>query len=121
MIKTKYKEFSISDLFAMYNLKSLSVTTILNWMNKIGFKYEPRKKTYYVDTHESTENVAYCSKFIDKYFEYELLAHCWHSISLQLRDEMIKRGDIGVDGVVIRGLSVLSCVVTELAESCLVQ
>ena len=95
--KDSQKDFSMDDLFRMYNLKTLNVKTIQNWMNRLGFKYEPRKKSYYVDTHETPENVAYRSKFISKYFEYELLAHRWHTISSQERDRMIKDGDIGID------------------------
>ena len=37
-------EISMRDLYMEYGLRSLNVKTIQNWMKKIGFKYEPRKK-----------------------------------------------------------------------------
>ena len=81
-------------LLAEYGLHTMNVKTIQNWMRKLGFKYEPRKKTYYVDTHESKENVEYRAKFIKMYFEYELLAHRWYSITSEKRSEMIKNSEI---------------------------
>ena len=44
--------YSLNDLFKDYNLSTLNIKTVRNWMIKLGFKYEPRRKTYYVDTHE---------------------------------------------------------------------
>ena len=78
----------------MYHLKTLNVKTIQNWMNRLGFKYEPRRKSYYVDSHETPENVEYRSKFISRYFAYELLAHRWYSITLEERNTMVNNNDI---------------------------
>ena len=87
-------EMSMKDLLSEYGLRTLNVKTIQNWMKKLGFKYEPRKKTYYVDTHESKENVAYRAEFINSYFEYETLAHRWYSITAEKRKEMIQNNEI---------------------------
>ena len=91
------EKMNMSDLFEMYRSKTLNIKTVQNWMKKLGFKFEPRRKSYYADTHESKENVEYRSKFIDTYFEYELLAHCWHSISESERNIMISEGKLGSD------------------------
>ena len=55
---------------------------------------EPCKKSYYVDNHESPENVEYCNKFITRYFTYELRCHRWVSVSKTQRNEMVKKGQI---------------------------
>ena len=34
-------------------------STVYQWMIHLGFKYEPRKKGYYVDGHEKLATVAY--------------------------------------------------------------
>ena len=82
------------NVLTSYGLKTLNIKTVQNWMKQLGFKYEPRKKSYYVDSHETKENVAYRSKFIDKYFQYELLAHRWYSVTKEVRDKMVKDGKI---------------------------
>ena len=92
--KNEDEKISMSDLFELYGLKNLHVKTVQCWMNKLGFKFKPRRKSYYVDTHESKENVEYRSKYIDTYFEYELLAHRWYSIEEDQRDKMIAAGEI---------------------------
>ena len=38
--------------------------------------------------------MSYRSAYIKKYFEYELLAHRWHSITEEKRDELIRKGEI---------------------------
>lgn len=63
-------------------------------MTKVGFKFEPCKKSYYVDTYELSENVKYRSTYIDKYFQYELRPFRWHSISGSRRNELIEKGEI---------------------------
>ena len=86
--------YNIDHLLAEYGLRTLNVRTVQNWMKNLGFKYEPRRKTYYVDSHESKENVKYRSKFIEKYFEYEILAYRWYSITPDTRQQMIEMGKI---------------------------
>ena len=71
----------MDDLFKAYGLKTLNVKIVQNWMQKLGFKHEVRKNVYYVNMHESREKVEYRSTYIDTYFEYELQAHRWHSIT----------------------------------------
>ena len=77
-----------------YRLKTLSHQTIFNWMQKLGFHYKPRKKSYYVDTHERPENVHYKMAFIRRYFEYEIRAHRWISIPKAESMQMVANGEI---------------------------
>jgi hypothetical protein len=69
--------YSVPQLLHDNGLSNLSLSTVHNWMTCMGFSYTPHKKTYYVDNHEKPENVLYRSKFIDRYFSYELCAHRW--------------------------------------------
>ena len=73
-------QYSTTQQMSDFGHCSLCIKTVQKWMNKIGFKYEPRRKTYYVDMHEAPVNVEYRTKFIKCYFEYELCAHRWYSI-----------------------------------------
>ncbi len=41
-------EQSLLELLKKYNLTCISPLTITRWMEKLGFKYEQRKKGYYV-------------------------------------------------------------------------
>ena len=67
--------YTKEDLFLKYWLKTLNPKTVYNWMICLGFKHEPHQKSYYVDNHESEENVFYRNSFVKRYFEYELSCH----------------------------------------------
>ena len=83
----------MSDLLSYYGLRKLNIKMVQSWMKRLGFKHEPRKNVYCVDTHKTKENVAYISKYIKKYFQYKLLAHRWHSIPEDERERLIDSGD----------------------------
>jgi hypothetical protein len=60
------------DVEALLKENSLSkLTSYTNCLTgkseKLGFKYQVRKKSYYVDTHEKPENQWYRMKFIRRY------------------------------------------------------
>ena len=59
-------------------------------MKRLGFKYQPQRKSYYTDTHESKDNIQYRNAFIKRYFQYELLCHRWIAITQEESDKMIK-------------------------------
>ena len=42
--KESQKDYNVDLLISEYGLKSLHLTTVQRWMNKLGFKYKPRKK-----------------------------------------------------------------------------
>ena len=87
-------DMSLNRLLAESGLKCLTTATLHKWLVNLGFKYETQKKTYYVDSHEKPENVDYRSKFIDRYFGYEMRAHRWLSISKEESDKLIEEGEI---------------------------
>ena len=63
-------------------------------MSKLGFNYHPRKKCYYVDLHESPENVVYSKEFISRYFECEVQAYHWYAITKEERDKLVSNGKL---------------------------
>ena len=81
-------------LFKEFNIRTLTIPTVWAWMKQLGFKYEVRKKSYYVDNHDSQENVLYRNKFIDRYFDYELRCYRWYSIPKTKKNEMVQNGDL---------------------------
>ena len=87
-------EYTKKTFLEEHKLTKFNLSTTYRWMTKLGFSYHPRKKCYYVDSHESPENVKYRKHFIDRYFQYELRAHCWLSISKEERDKLVLEGEI---------------------------
>ncbi len=51
-------EYTMYELLKEHRLTKLSIPTIYRWMSLLRFKYEPRKKCYYVDGHEKPETKA---------------------------------------------------------------
>ena len=87
-------EYNSDKLKVAFCVRSLSIQTVYNWMIKLGFRYEPRKKSYYVDTHETPENVKYRAQFIRRYFEYEIRSFRWVSIPKSEALKMIEKGEL---------------------------
>ena len=71
------------------NLKSVCRMTVDNWLKLLGFTYCERKKSYYCDSHEKPEVVAYRYKFIDQYLEREYRCYRWIQISRAKYEEML--------------------------------
>ena len=88
-------QFDQTQLFKEYNLKTLSPSTVYTWMEKLGYQYQHHKKCYYVDSHESPENVQYRSQFIDRYFQYKLRSYRWISITKDEQQKLIELGELG--------------------------
>ena len=68
-------------------------------MDKLGFKYSTRKKTYYIDGHERPDNVAYRKEYIKRYLSYKRRCFRWIQLSekeveeLEKEDELFTRDD----------------------------
>ena len=58
MLKAIYDN-ELKKLLKQYGLTCISPSTVYQWMIHLGFKYEPRKKGYYIDGHEKPAMVAY--------------------------------------------------------------
>jgi hypothetical protein len=89
--------FTTKDLLNENGLTKISLSTIYRWMDTLGYKYNERKKCYYVDNHESDENVAYRNEFLSRYFTYELRSHRWIQIPLGESVEMENKGEVSVN------------------------
>ena len=63
-------------------------------MNLLGYRYCERKKSYYCDSHEMPENIAYRCKYIDRYLEREFRCFRWIQITEEKYNEMINEGNI---------------------------
>jgi DNA-binding transcriptional regulator YhcF (GntR family) len=73
----------ITDLLRENRLTKLTLETVYRWLDRLGFKYEARKKGYYVDNHEKPETVAYRRHFIKRYLKYEFRMFRWVQLSLE--------------------------------------
>ena len=50
---------TMEELYKENNIRTFSEHSIYNWMDALGFKFNARKKTYYVDGHKKPETVKY--------------------------------------------------------------
>jgi hypothetical protein len=50
-----------------HGLSTVSLTTVWKWMRDLGFSYDLRKKSYYVDGHERSDVVEYRHSFCTDY------------------------------------------------------
>ena len=86
----KSQEEMTRELLQEYGLSSLTVGTVCRWMNRLGFKYDVRKKSYYVDGHERPGTIKYRKDFVKRYLSYERRAHRWIQITKEKHDDMVK-------------------------------
>ena len=84
----------IESIMKENNLKSVCCQTVGKWMNILGYRYCERKKSYYCDSHEKPENVAYKYKYIDRYLEQELRCFRWIQLTEQRYAELIDEGHL---------------------------
>jgi len=101
ILKERQKELNndkltTKELLLENGLTKLSLSTVYRWMNMLGFKYEERKKCYYVDNHESEENVIYRRRMLKRYFNYEIRAHRWIQQPLEEAKALEEKGDISI-------------------------
>ena len=87
-------EFGMPELFRENRLTKLTLETVYRWFHRLGFKYEARKKGYYVDTHEKPETVVYCRHFLKRYLAYEIRMHRWVQLPLSQLKQMEERKEI---------------------------
>ncbi len=80
------------ELLSEYGLTNVSITTVYRWMVCLGFKYEIRRKGYYVDRHEKPETIEYCRQFCQRYLTYEQRAHHWIQIMLEESKHLEENG-----------------------------
>jgi hypothetical protein len=46
------EKLKVEDFLKQNGLTKLAIPTVYRWIRRLGFKYEVRKKCYYIDTHE---------------------------------------------------------------------
>ena len=74
---------AINSFLNAHGLESMSLTTTWRWMCLLGFCYETRKKSFYVDGHERHDVVASRSAFCRRYLtEYEPYCRRWVHVSV---------------------------------------
>jgi hypothetical protein len=64
-----------------YRLVTVCMSTVQRWLHLLGFKYELRKKSYYVDGHEKPATIQYRHDFCKRYLGYEQRMHRWVQIT----------------------------------------
>ena len=76
-------------------LKPPSETTIWRWLKILGFVYDTRKKTFYVDGHEKAEQRFCRLLFSKKYLtELEPHTHRWIRLSMEEAQDIVNSGQM---------------------------
>jgi len=89
--ENKTTEDMTKELLEEYGLSVLSLGTVCRWMNRLGFKYDVRRKNFYVDGHERPGTIKYRKDFVKRYLAYERRAHRWIQITRQIHDELVDK------------------------------
>ena len=87
-------EYNKEDLLIEHQLAKLTLRTVYKWMDRLGFRYQPRMKCYYVGGHEKTEVIAYRRNFIRRYFQQEQRMFRWIQIPLLEVEAMEEAGEL---------------------------
>ena len=73
---------SYDELLHMFDLKTLSISTVWRWLQLLGYKYCENKRNYYTDGHEREDVVKdRNNRFLIAYFKNERRTHRWVQIS----------------------------------------
>lgn len=90
---SKSAEDLTRELLHDYGLSTLSMGTVCRWMNRLGFKYCLRKKSYYVDGHERQGTISYRKDFVRRYLCYERRTYRWIQITKNEHDYLVLQGN----------------------------
>ena len=82
---------SLEDFLGQYGIKFLSLSTVLRWMHCLGCKYDSRRKSFYVDTHEAEETKIYRKKSGKNYLELEARMHRYVQLTSSQVDKYVEK------------------------------
>ena len=102
IVKDKYNIDKTSSTYAdtakvmlrPYHIKTICPSTIYKWLIVLGFKYQTRRKGYYVDGHERPRTVSYRNAFVLRYLNYEQRMHRWIQVPLDESRQMEDDGKV---------------------------
>ncbi len=83
---------AVQNLLYEHGLKKVCPSTIYNWMKLLGFKYEPRRKGYYVDGLKHPATIEYRKSFVQHYLPYERRMYRWIQVTAEESEELQNKG-----------------------------
>lgn len=81
-------------LLAQYGLEKLTTATVYRWMKHLGFVYEARKKSFYVDGHEKQSTKVYREEYLKRLFADEIRTFRWIQITKVEHDDLVGKGEL---------------------------
>jgi len=84
-------------ILKQYGLTVLCLSTVANWMNTLGFRYDYRRKGFYFDGHEKEATVAYRQRFCERYLEGEKKMLRWIQIDEKEAKQYEENGELAED------------------------
>ena len=84
-------ELLTASFLKAHGLESMSFTTAWRWMRLLNFKYDARKKSFYVDGHERDDVVENRKEFCKRYLT-ELEPYCRRWVQVSKEDAMTTSG-----------------------------
>jgi hypothetical protein len=91
------ESYTMKQLLQENQLTKVSMATIFRWMRRLpGFKYEVRRKCYYVDGHEKPETKKYRKEMVSRYLANELRMHRWIQLPLTELEDLEEQEEIRI-------------------------
>jgi hypothetical protein len=87
------EQFDMTDFRTMLGMRSdtgVSISTVCRYLQQLGYSFEGRKKTFYVDGHERGNVVIDRVKFCKQYAKLELRCFRWVQVSEEQVKDMLK-------------------------------
>ena len=87
-----------SSLLQDYVKNPISMTTTWRWLRRLGFIYDTRKKSFFVDGHERLDVVVRQNEFCTLYLtQLEPCAHRWIQVTAETVEEWKREGKMSED------------------------
>lgn len=70
-----------TDFLSFFGYESVHVSTVLNWLRSLNYRYDVMKKFYFNDKHNEPSNELYRDDYAVCYLDYERQSYRWIQIS----------------------------------------
>ncbi len=77
-----------------FRLTCISISTVIQWMNLLGFKYELRWKGDFVEGHEKPATIEYRKAICERYLACEARMHRWVQLKAEVARRLEEEGEI---------------------------
>jgi hypothetical protein len=85
---------AVLTLYREHGLRKICPSAVYSWLKVLHFKYEPRKKGYFVDGHEKEERIMYRNKYVKQYLKKERQTFRWLQLTADESKDVVRRSKV---------------------------